>query len=164
MTMKIKSQKELRVWQEAMDAAMEIFRSTKSFPDTEKFSLTDQIRRSSRSVATNLSEAWRKRRYAAAFVSKLNDSEGEAAETQTSIELARRCGYWSDEQASTLDARYERILGQLVNMINHPEQWVLRQGDKATGRQGESPHIPPSPSLPVADPIPSSPRRPVTKS
>ena len=89
-TMKIASHKELRVWQEAMDTAMEIFRLTRSFPDAEKFSLTDQIRRSSRSVATNLSEAWRKRRYAAAFVSKLNDSEGEAAETQTSIELARR--------------------------------------------------------------------------
>jgi len=79
----IKSHRELRVWQDAMDAAMEIFNLTKSFPSDEKYSLVDQMRRSSRSVAANIAEAWRKRRYEAAFRSKLNDSESEACETQT---------------------------------------------------------------------------------
>jgi four helix bundle protein len=152
--MKIKSHKELRVWQDAMDTAMEIFHSTKVFPDTERFSLTDQIRRSSRSVATNLSEAWRKRRYAAAFISKLSDSEGEAAETQTSIELARRCGYLNDREAAVLDAHYERILRQLVNMINHPEQWVLPSttGETREDTKRRSPrlNVSPSPRPPVS--------------
>src|SRR5438876_11705294 len=92
--------KELRVWQSAMDLATKLFEMTKSFPLDERYSLTNQIRRSSRSVATNIAEAWRKRRYVAAFVAKLSDSEGEAAETQTSTEIARRCCYWSDEQAA----------------------------------------------------------------
>src|SRR5947208_86279 len=86
----IRSHKDLRVWQEAMDLAMEIFTVSKSFPADERFSLTDQVRRSSRSVPANISEAWRKRRYEAAFVSKLNDAEGETAETQTHLEIARR--------------------------------------------------------------------------
>jgi four helix bundle protein len=146
-----------------MDTAMEIFHSTKAFPDTERFSLTDQIRRSSRSVATNLSEAWRKRRYAAAFVSKLSDSEGEAAETQTSIELARRCGYLNDREAAVLDAHYERILGQLVNMINHPEQWVLpsttaapREDTKRRSTVAPSPPLPVPPSARSSTPPVSS--------
>jgi len=79
--MKIKNHKELRVWQDAMDAAMDIFQITKTFPSEEKYSLVDQIRRSSRSVAANITEAWRKRRYQAAFISKLNDAEGEAGKT-----------------------------------------------------------------------------------
>lgn len=79
----IRSFKELRVWQNAMDVAMRIFELTKSFPAEERYSLTDQMRRSSRSVAANITEAWRKRRYPAAFVSKLSDAESEAAETQT---------------------------------------------------------------------------------
>jgi four helix bundle protein len=88
----IRSFKELRVWQNAMDLAMRVFELTKKFPVEERYSLTDQVRRSSRSVASNTAEAWRKRRYPAAFVAKLNDSEGEGAETQTWIEFARRCG------------------------------------------------------------------------
>ena len=87
---KIRSHRDLKVWQKAIDAAMAVFETTKSFPSEEKFSLTDQIRRSSRSAPAQISEAWRKRRYAAAFVSKLNDAEGEAAETQTH-QIARRC-------------------------------------------------------------------------
>jgi four helix bundle protein len=89
----------------------------------ERFSLTDQVRRASRSVAANISEAWRKRRYPAAFVSKLSDAEGEAAETQTWIEMARRCGYWPDELAAELDDRCEKVIAQLVKMIDHPEPW-----------------------------------------
>lgn len=122
----IRSFKELRVWQNAMDGAMIIFNRSKLFPSEEKFSLTDQIRRSSRSVAANLAEAWRKRRYPAAFVSKLSDSEAEAAETQTWVELARRCGYLKDEEAQQLDAQYEQILSQLVVMISQSEKWTIR--------------------------------------
>lgn len=122
----IRSFKELTVWQRAMDVATEIFRLTKKFPSNERFSLTDQIRRSSRSVAANIAEAWRKRRYPAAFVSKLNDAEGEAAETQTHVELARRCGYFDDTAASGLDAEYEEILAMLTSMAAHPEQWTIR--------------------------------------
>jgi four helix bundle protein len=104
---------------------MTIFDLTKRFPTDERYSLTDQIRRSSRSVATNTSEAWRKRRYPASFVSKLSDAEAEAAETQTWIEFARRCGYLKPDVASDLERRYELILGQLVKMIEKPEAWVV---------------------------------------
>src|SRR5438046_10331597 len=98
-----RSFKELRVWQNAMDMAMQIFELSKKFPAEERYSLTDQIRRFSRSVATNIAEAWRRRRYVAAFASKLNESETESAETQTWIEFARRCHYWDDQTCADLD-------------------------------------------------------------
>jgi four helix bundle protein len=79
-------------------------------------------------VAANIAEAWRKRRYGPAFVAKLNDAEGEAAETQTHLELAVRCRYLTADRAATLDQRYERLLGQLVTMSAHPEAWVIRPG------------------------------------
>ena len=104
---------------------MEIYTAIQKFPDRERFILTSQILRSSQSVPANLSEAWRKRRYAAAFVSKLNDSEGEAAETQTHLELARRCGYLNDAHAAALDQAYEEIISMIVTMANHPEKWCL---------------------------------------
>ncbi|MEC4815680.1 MAG: four helix bundle protein [Scytonema sp. PMC 1069.18] len=122
----IRSFKELRVWQNAIDVAMIIFELTKSFPVEERFSLTDQIRRSSRSVAANISEAWRKRRYSAAFVSKLSDAESEAAETQTWVEIALRCCYVSQEEALELDRRCEEILSQLVTMASQPEKWTIK--------------------------------------
>ncbi len=87
--------------------------------------MTDQFRRSSRSVAANISEAWRKRRYPAAFVSKFNDAEGEAAESQTWIELALRGGYLEAADAADLDGRCEVILGQLVRMVEHPDDWAV---------------------------------------
>lgn len=121
----IRSFKELRVWQNAMDAAMLVFEVTKRLPLEERYSLTDQFRRASRSVAANIAEAWRKRRYPAAFVSKLSDAEGEASETQTWIEFASRCGYMKQEEANDLDQRYEQILGQLVTMIEKPDDWVV---------------------------------------
>jgi four helix bundle protein len=121
----IRSFKELRVWQNAMGSAMRVFELTKGFPAEERYSLTDQFRRASRSVASNIAEAWRKRRYAGAFVSKLNDAEGEAAETQTWAEVARRCRYLSEQDADDLDHRYEQILGQLVSMIEQPNDWVV---------------------------------------
>lgn len=143
--MKIRSHKELRVWQEALDLAMEIFSLSKSFSADERFSLSDQIRRSSRSVPANISEAWRKRRYEAAFISKLNDAEGEAAETQTHLEIARRCGYITEEMARQMDERYEALLAQLVTMANRPEVWTVsgnrednpapQQGGRRTGHK-----------------------------
>jgi four helix bundle protein len=130
----IRSFKELRVWQNAMDAAMRVFELTKRFPPEEKYSLVDQFRRASRSVASNTAEGWRKRRYRAAFIAKLNDAEGEAAEAQTCTEVALRCGYLAASDAKQLDSSYEEILGQLVKMIQHPEDWTIareaRRGDR----------------------------------
>lgn len=122
----IRSYKELRVYQAAMDAAMRIFELSKRFPAEEKFSLTDQIRRCSRSVCSNIGEAWRKRRYPAHFVSKLSDSEGEAEETRVWVEFASRCSYLTAREAKELDETYDKILGQLVKMISGHEQWVIR--------------------------------------
>jgi four helix bundle protein len=123
--MTIRSHKELQVYQRAFAAAMEIFQITKSFPRDEVFSLTDQIRRSSRSVNMNLAEGWRKRRYRAAFVAKLSDAEGEAAETQTSLEFALACGYIDELTAARLTDEYEQLLRMLVAMISNADQWVI---------------------------------------
>lgn len=138
----IRSFKELRVWQNAMDAAMLVFELSKQFPPEEKYSLTDQFRRASRSVAANISEAWRKRRYQAAFVSKLNDAEAEAAESQTWTEFARRCGYLNQTQTDDLDQRYETILGQLVTMIEKPENWVVGENRKPRVSASPRPRVP----------------------
>ena len=126
MTDRIESYKDLRVFQNAMDRAMQIFELTKTFPAEEKYSMTDQMRRSSRSVCSNTAEAWRKRRYRNAFISKLSDAEGEACETQVWIEFARRCGYLADDVCDDLDSAYDQILGQLVKMINEPEKWLIK--------------------------------------
>ncbi len=122
----IRSYKELRVYQAAIEAAMRIFEITKRFPVEERFSMVDQMRRSSRSVCSNIGEAWRKRRYPAHFASKLSDSEGEAEETRVWLELAFRCGYMSKTETDELDQTYDGILGQLVRMIEHPEHWCIR--------------------------------------
>ena len=121
----ISSYKELRVYQKAMAAAMRIFELTKHFPIEERYSLTDQIRRASRSVCSNIGEAWRKRRYPAHFVSKLSDSEVEAEETRVWLEFSWRCGYMSKSEASELDTEYDQIIGQLVRMIDRPDQWII---------------------------------------
>ena len=123
----IRSYRDLRVYQAAMDLAMEIFRLSKTFPREERYSLVDQIRKSSRSVCANLSEAWRKRRYQAAFVSKLSDSETEAAETQVWLEFAFRCDYIKEKTFKNLDQRYEHILSQPVTMIMDAHSWVIRR-------------------------------------
>lgn len=122
--MRITNHKELRVWQDAMTGAMMVFEVTKGFPAEERYSLTGQIRRSSRSVAASLSEAWRKRKYRGAFVAKLSDAEAEAAETQTWIELALRCRYLQSAQADELGDWYERIIGQIVIMSRDAHKWV----------------------------------------
>jgi four helix bundle protein len=121
----IQSHKELQVWQDAIGAVMDIFHVTKTFPAEEKYSLVDQIRRSSRSVAANISEAWRKRRYEAAFKSKLNDSEAEASETQTWIEVAFRRSYIDKQTAENLDRKYDHILARLVTMARDAGNWTL---------------------------------------
>jgi four helix bundle protein len=118
---------ELEVYQRSFEAAMRIFELTKRFPKEETYSLTDQIRRASRSVCANLAEAWRKRRYEAAFVCKLGDSEAEAAETQTWIQFAVRCNYLTREIGQEVFLEYDAILGMLVKMITNPSDWVLRQ-------------------------------------
>jgi four helix bundle protein len=116
---------ELDVYKLSFDGAMRIFEISKGFPLEEKYSLTDQIRRSSRSVSSNLAEAWRKRRYQAAFISKLNDAEAEAAETQTWLQFAQSCEYIETEVARELHQKYDHIIGKIVKMINKPESWIL---------------------------------------
>lgn len=123
--MQIKTHEDLEVYQIAFRAAMEIFELSKHFPPEEKYSLTDQIRRSSRSVCANLAEAWRKRRYKAAFIAKLNDCESEAAEVQVWLKFAVECKYIEAETARRIYRDYNQILGMLVNMINNPEKWIL---------------------------------------
>ena len=122
---KITSHKDLRVYQGAMEAAMDIYEVTKTFPLEEKYSMVDQIRRSSRSVCANIAEAWRKRRYKAAFVAKLSDAEAEACETQVWLEFATRCSYVETEFADRLEKKYDHIIGQLVLMISEPEKWAI---------------------------------------
>ncbi len=104
---------------------MRIFEKTKTFPKDETYSLTDQIRRSSRSVSANIAEAWRKRRYEKSFISKLSDAEAEAAETQVWIQYAVKCGYLDDDTGRELYREYDAILGTLVGMINHTDTWIL---------------------------------------
>ena len=116
---------DLEVYQRAFVVAMQVFHLSKTFPKEEKYSLTDQGRRSSRSVAANIAEAWRKRRYPASFVSKLNDAEGEAAETQTWLQFAVECDYANAETTRALYAEYDSVIAMLVNMQNHPENWTL---------------------------------------
>ncbi|MBN3032617.1 MAG: four helix bundle protein [Candidatus Saganbacteria bacterium] len=115
-TNRIRSVRDLEVYKVAFEAAMEIFEMTKGFPKEEKYSLTDQIRRSSRSVCSNIAEAWRKRKYQAMFINKLTDSEQEAAETQTWLEFALKCDYVNKEKFDKLDDKYEHIFAMLTNM------------------------------------------------
>jgi four helix bundle protein len=107
----------------AFTSSMEIFNLTKSFPKEEVFSLTSQIRRSSRSVSANLAEAFRKRRYEKAFISKLSDCEAEAAETQVWLDYSLECGYLSRDSHEILYEKCDNIIGKLIIMINYPEKW-----------------------------------------
>ena len=125
MKTKIVSHCDLEVYRKPFDVSMKIFTLSKQFPKAETYSLIDQIRRSSRSVYANLAEAWRKRRYEASFVCKLTDAEGEAAETQTWIQYAVRCGYLDRNIGADLFRAYEEILRLLVAMINKTESWVI---------------------------------------
>ena len=123
--MKIQRHTDLNVYKQAFDAAMQIFEASKAFLREETYSLTDQIRRSSRSVYANLAEAWRKRRYEAAFIAKLSDVESEAAETQVWTEFAVKCQYWDRKLGTPLYRSYDQIIRMLVAMINKPEAWII---------------------------------------
>ena len=122
--------RDLNVYQNALAAALRVYELSKKFPPEEKYSLTDQIRRSSRSVCANVAEGWRKRRYEAAFVSKLSDAEGEAAETQVHLEFASHHRYVSRNEFLSVDDAYEKICAQLVRMIDEPEKWLIRRPER----------------------------------
>ncbi len=115
--------KELRVYKLAFESAMEIYELSRKWPSEEKFSLTDQIRRSSRSVCANIAAAWRKRRYPAAFVSKLSDSDEEAGETEVHLDFALRCGYLPPNKHSKLHDKYDHICRQLTKMMADAPSW-----------------------------------------
>ena len=125
MDERITRAQQLRVYQIAFELAMTIFHRTSTFPAEERYSLTDQIRRSSRSVCANLEEAWRKRRYPSAFVAKLSDCEAEAAETAVWLDFAFRCGYLSEAEHARLHDESDHVVAQLVQMIRRPESWTI---------------------------------------
>ena len=120
-----KNVEDLEVYQLSFDVQQGVFELTKQFPKEEMYSLTDQVRRSSRSVGANLSEAWAKRRYPAHFVSKLTDSDGEAKETIHWLRTSFACGYISEATRTDLISSCRYINGMLNKMINNPDAWCL---------------------------------------
>lgn len=123
--LRINTAKDLRVYKCAYELAMRIFEVSKRFPPEERFALTSQIRRSSRSVCTNLREAWAKRRYEAHFISKLTDCDGENSETDSSLDFARDCGYISREQHAELVAMCAEVGKMLGSMIKQPMPFLI---------------------------------------
>jgi four helix bundle protein len=123
--MSIKSAKELIVYQKAYELSMRVFEVSKRFPPEERFALTSQIRRSSRSICLNLREAWAKRCYPAHFVSKLTDSDGENSETDSALDFAHSCQYLTDDQHRELAAVCAEIGRMLGSMIRNPNPFVL---------------------------------------
>jgi four helix bundle protein len=121
---------QLEVYKLSVESAMRLFDLSKKFPREEMYSLTDQMRRSSRSVSSHIAEGWRRRRYEAAFCDKLNGAESEAAETQVWIEFAVRCGYLTAKEGRELHRTYNRIIGKLVKMQNKPEPWLLPRSNR----------------------------------
>jgi four helix bundle protein len=119
----VRGYRDLKVYQLAYKLAMEIFNETKSLPKEERYSLTDQIRRPSRSVAANIAEGFRKRRYPNMFVSKMSDADSETAETQVWIDFAHDCGYLSKERHDELTTGYEDVGKMLGSMIGSPEKF-----------------------------------------
>jgi four helix bundle protein len=135
---------ELDVYKLAVEAAMKIFELTKTFPTEEHYSLTDQVRRSSRSTSVQIAEAWRRRKYEAVFVNKLNESEGEAAETQGRLEYGIKCGYLSRNSAKELHNMYNLIIGKLVIMDNNPDRWVMKKSKTSPDSLTHLPTHPPA--------------------
>jgi len=123
--MQINSAKELEVYKKAYQQAMTLFELSKRFPAEERYALTSQIRRSSRSVCLNLREAWAKRRYEAHFVSKLTDCDGENAETDSSVDFAMDCGYITADEYAQLRATCAEIGRLLGSMIKNPQPWLI---------------------------------------
>ena len=127
MSEQILSFKDLRVYKLAFELQQEIFETSKRFPAEERYALTDQVRRASRSVGANLAEAWQKRRYIAHFVSKLTDADGEQAETQHWLDTAGACNYVSEKEQTALLGKCKRIGQMLGTMIAKPEKFCLQQ-------------------------------------
>ena len=125
--MKLNSAKDLEVYKKAYDLAMRVFALSKEFPPEEKFALTSQIRRSSRSVCLNLREAWAKRRYEAHFVSKLTDCDGENSETDSSVDFAKDCAYLTSDQHEGLTFTCREIGKMLGSMINNPAPFLITE-------------------------------------
>ena len=123
MSERISSFRDLKVYMAAFELQQDIFEITRTFPREEQYSLTDQIRRASRSVGANLSEAWQKRRYVAHFTSKLTDSDGEQAETQHWLDTAFACEYIAREDHEKLRSKCEEIGRMLGKMLKEPEKW-----------------------------------------
>ena len=126
MAEKIQYHWQLDVYKLSVEAAMDIYELSKSFSKEETYSLTDQVRRSSRAISGQVAEGWRRGRYQAAFVNKMNEAEGEAAETQVWLEYAVKCGYIRREDGTRLHKTYDMIIGKLVNMANQPQKWLLK--------------------------------------
>lgn len=122
---KLEHFRDLEVYQFAFASAMEIFQMTKNFPKEEKYSMVDQIRRSSRSVCSSIAEGWRKRKYIAVFKNKVTDSMQEASETQTWLEFSLSCGYIDKATFDTLDKKYERIIGMLCAMDKNANKFCF---------------------------------------
>ncbi len=120
----MKGHRDLRVFQLSYSLAMEIYNLTKGFPKEEIYSLTDQIRRSSRSVAVNIAEGFRKRQYPKMFVNKLTDSDGEATETQVWLDFAHDCGYLSTTDYKRLVSKYAEVGRMLGSMMLRPEKFL----------------------------------------
>ena len=123
----LRGHRDLKVYQLAYKLAMEIFDVSKGFPKDERYSLTDQIRRASRSVATNIAEGFRKRRYPSMFVNKLSDADTEAAETSTWLDFACDCGYLSRERHDSLIRGYEEVGRMLGSMMAAPEKFAMKE-------------------------------------
>ena len=126
MAEKIESFRDLVVYQKSFELQQEIFSLSKKFPKEELFSLTDQIRRSSRSIGSNICEAWQKRRYIAHFVSKLTDADGEQAETQHWIDTALACEYIQPELHNSLLSKCKEIGRMLGGMMAKPEKFCQK--------------------------------------
>ena len=123
LNMGVNSFKELIVYQKAHKLAMDIFELSKKFPKEETYSLTDQIRRSSRSVSSCIAESWAKRRYVKLFINKLTDSLGEEYETEDWLDYSRDCGYITQEENTRLISEYDEVRKLLISMINNPQKW-----------------------------------------
>ncbi|HUG42587.1 MAG TPA: four helix bundle protein [Longimicrobiales bacterium] len=143
----IRDFRDLRVYRAAYEGAMLVFAASKRFPEDERFGLTSQARRSSRSVAANIAEAWRKRRYPAAFVAKLSDADAEVAETRAHLDFALGFGYLDPRAYRRLDDHYERLTRQLVRMMSNPDRWTP---GRASGRAAGAARVSPGPPRPRA--------------
>ena len=154
---RVASVRDLEVYKAAFEQAMEIYDLSKAFPAEERYSLTDQVRRSSRAVCANLAEGWRKRRYPAHFLSKLTDAQSEAEETRVWLQFASRCGHLDRTKAISLDTAYDGILARLVHMTNHLDDWTIPAPAPRRGRSSPPPPLAPSPPPHAPEPVPTTP-------